>query len=593
MMRRLDPWRYLLQEDIVSDLWGHIEEGKRGETIVKPEINAVTDTLVAITSSKEPTIAIRQTNTMRDKAANTANLNERIGHGFFHEVNKYRDESLLSEGPEWMFHRGKMVMKILWLSPEERGEVRSTTPAIRAVDAEAQLTDEGQEIDEPGILPLYMTFIDPLECFYTIHPTTRLLTSMIHEYHDTWDSIIEMFPEIEDNDDFKLEGRRHALNTPVKVIDYWDREVNAVMVDGKFIKEPTEHGYPWVPFVVQAGRMRNRAQQGGLSFREAVPFCDPMYKSVRDLSWALSVLATYMKRIGFATLKHTGLPSDGASPWFSARRDATTGAIEDIDYRFELDQSPDGDVAPMFFDRQTGVKEDLEYVRPPDMVTHWQAFAAERGADVEIVSFGRAFLSGVMTADLSGYSVSLQRQLSMARIEPYILGLNRGFSRALQMVFDLIGQELEREGRADIPLVIQGLVDEPDMEITADMAKNVRVVDFHLRPDRGLVMQEVQTGLLSPVAAIDALGRVQDARSEWENIIFQQEALSNPILRLAISRKKSLENGYISEGDQFDIQLQQQQEAMQQQRAQQQQMEQEMTAMVAAGQQPPTNGTGP
>lgn len=591
IMKRLDPWRYLLHDEIEEELWGNIESDKRGETIAKPEINAVTDTLVAITSTKEPSIQIRQRNALNDQSQMQANLNERIGYGIFHEVDKYRDESLLKEGPEWMFHRGKAILKLLWLSPEERGEVRDDT--LTGFDDQTPLTDDNQEVTQQGTFPIYMTLLDPLECFYTLNPLTREVTMMIHEYYDTWDSITAMFPDIKDSKDFE-EEKHTSLNSPVKVIDYWDEEVNAIIIRGKFYKKPTPHQYPWVPFVVQSGRTRRRKQINNLPFMEAVPFCDPMYKSVRDLSWSLSVLATYMKRLGFSTLVHYGLPSDGSSPWFSAQRDSD-GVMSDIDYRLTIDISPNGDIVPLYHNPATGVQERLEYLRPPDMVAHWQAFAAERNADVEVVSFGRAFLSGVMQADLSGYSVSLQRQLSMARIEPYVLALNRLFSRTMMMVFELIATELRREGRAGVPLVIQGLIDEPEQQITAELAEYVRVVDFQFRPDlpsdreadEGLIMQQVQAGVLSPVKAIDLIGRVQDANDEFEDIIAQQDMMTNPVARLALLRKKMIENGYIDEGDQYDQQLAAQAQALQNQRQQQQEMDQMMTMMAAAGQAAP------
>lgn len=602
MMRRLDRWRYLLYDEIADEVWEGVPPEERGETIAKPEINAVTDTLVAVTSSKSPSISIRQKNAIAQSGFNAGNFNERIGHAIFHEINRRREESLLAEGPEYMFHRGKGVLKVLWLSPEERGEVRQRLPegALAVGGGEELLTDALERITEDGVFPAYMELLDPVNCFYTTNPLTGETTEMIHEFYTTWDAVRDMFPDIGENPEFKdIDQRARFNNGSVRVIDYWNATYNAILVNNNFYKEPTEHHYPWVPFVVQSGRMRQRNLKNNTTYRESIPFCDPMYKSVRDLSWAISLLATYMKEIGMAKLVHYGLPNDGSSPWYSAVKDAD-GVFHDIDYRMEIDNSPSGRIVPLFVNSVGGsvIQERLEYLRPPDMVAHWQAFAAERGADVEIVSFGRAFLSGVMTADLSGYSVSLQRQLSMARIEPYILALNRMFSRGLHMIFELIARELEREGRSDVPLIIQGLVNEPDTEITAEQAANVGVVDFQFRPEipndreseAGLVMQQYQAGLASPVTAIDALGYVQDATREFDNIIASQEAMSNPILRKAIARKWAIDNGYVQQDDPTDMALQNEIEALRAQQAQAENMMAAENAAMAGGGAPPAEG---
>lgn len=593
MMRRLDRWRYLLYEEIADEVWEGVPAEERGETIAKPEINAVTDTLVAVSTSKSPSIAIRQKNSVAQAGFNTGNLNERIGHAIFHEVNRRREESLLAEGPEYMYHRGKGILKVLWLSPEERGEERRALPEGAqsfAGNDLGPLTDQNEEVTE-GVFPAFMELLDPVNCFYTTNPLTGETTEMLHEFYTTWDAIRDMFPDIGDLPKFKDIGALARTNNgSVRVIDYWNGTYNAIIVNNQWYKQPTEHLYPWVPFVVQSGRLRQRNLKNNTIYRESVPFCEPMWKSVRDLSWALSLLATYMKEIGMAKLMHTGIPTDGSSPWFAAQRDSD-GVFHDTDYRLVLDNSPSGRIVPLFFHAQSGVQERLEYARPPDMVVHWQAFAAERGADVEIVSFGRAFLSGVMTADLSGYSVSLQRQLSMARIEPYIMALNRLFSRGMHMIFELIARELEREGRSDVPLIIQGLVNEPDTEITAQQAANVGVVDFQFRPEipndreseAGLVMQQYQSGLASPVTAIDALGYVQDATREFENIIASQEARSNPIMRKAIARKWARDNGYFEENDPADMAMQQEIEALRQAEVQAETAAQMQNAAMAEG----------
>lgn len=560
MQRALDPWRHLDYDMIAEDVWEGIPAPQRGDTIAKHDINAVTDTNVALATYKHPKIQVQMQNPNQLNQFNQGNYNERFGRSLFNALDRRRETSLLVESAEDVYHRGKIVIKTLWLTPAERGEERRSPNrtefrVLTEFNQTRNLTTNGEEIKREGTFPVLVEVIDPITCAYLTNRTTGELVEFVHDTYETWDSLCAMFPDLHEHPDFKdvtniRTTTGSVVNQSVRVIDYWDQEINSIIIDGRFYKEAEPHHYPWIPFVVQVGRYRKRTDTMHRSYNEAVPFCYPMWKPVRDLSYALSMLNTFMKEIGHVKLVLEGIPTDGSSPWYAQVLNEE-GTLEDWEFRLVLDSGPEGRIVPTF--AGNGWAEKLRYMEPPSLVQHWERFAQERNMDVEIVSYGRAFLSGMLKAELSGLSAQVQAQLSMARWEPYLHALGRAWGRALERVFALIDLAWESDQRANIPFLIEDVTGQPDFELTRELVSLVKRVDVEIRPhvphnraeDNAMWAQFYQLGAMPLPDFMDKTQEVEDPSAAIERMIAYQELMSNPMYRQMVTAKFFRDQGLL------------------------------------------------
>lgn len=551
--RDLDPWRHYLVDQLEDQIRGpKTPQSAWFKTIAKPDIASVTTTVVSFLSGRDPVIMVQPKSPDSLMHANAADLFERLGAAIWHQLDKDREDTLLSEITEHIVHRGACVVKVLWLSPEERGEVREEVP-LEGVDpvlsldgdnlVEDVLTEE--RVVEPGTFPILVQVIDPLECVWVRGKDGRT-TEFAHVCQSTWDEICDNFPDIEDHPDFKGQITLQSLDSSVEVIDYWDETVNATIVNGTLYKL-AEHGYPCIPVVVELAKPRQVPVAPGAKTRyqrEGTPFCLPMLEPIRNLSWSESVVASYLNETVYATLKHRRIKSDGSSPYFVVATDGPDKGKKI--YRNLVEIGPGQQVMPLFDD------EDLEYVQPPPIVQVAAHFQDKMARDAQVNSFHEGILTGMAPAGPSGVSVIQQRVATIARMEPYRMGGDRTVTRTLQMVVKVA---LYNWDYGDAKLVLDDLIglDENDPEggITKELLEAIGPIQARVQAEvptneeqeRAFFMQALSQNTVSRKTVINKLNIAQDADREMERIAFEMLAFSDEQFLRALAMEHAYKSG--------------------------------------------------
>lgn len=564
VMRELDLWRnideYTLPQ-LTEAIWGPGSTGKERITVALPYIEAMTDTLVAIFAAREPKFAAIAKNTRSLPATQQANEVERIIRPLYHKLNDNRDLPLGDEAAEMIFHRAKLITKVLYLSPEQRGEVRAPLDELDLQMADELPLDETRIVEE-GSFPVTLDILDPLDCFYQLGPDKQPV-EFIHEVGLHWDDVLALYPDIATNPEFadrvKLDadGNSAYLDGQVTVTDYWNQKVHAVMIAGQFYKKPTPHGKKRLPFMVEIVRARPRPRatsttgySGGgtatVRYREATPFCKAMLEPIKAASRAESILASHVRRMAFTPIIHTGIRTDRPSFWVE-RKQASDGSKMGLglQYTLKIDASQDAPIIPMT------EGEELRPMDPPRIADHVQQFLASRSADLEMVSVARSFLTGQMEARLSGYSAIQQKQLSVARWEPYHEALNRGLSRTIMRVIETLRDEWDRE--PDVPFLIENLTGGAGPEIipiTREMLGEIMAVRVTTNPmvpiDRqqewGVFFQANQVGAMSLLEVIEKMGESEDPEDTLMRVAFERVALQDPQFMMALAAAYARKN---------------------------------------------------
>lgn len=550
-MRELDPWRHLDKDELYNSVWkGNPPEGLRLArwTIIKPDIHSVTNTVTAFLTARRPKITVQPRNTIDLPQGNQANLVERIGDAIYDTLDRERGQSIITELGEHNIHRGAMVTKVLWLSPEERGEERETVP----VDVMAGMLDPDAEpvveerIVKDGSLPSFVDNLDPLECVW-VNGRGGRVTELVHHYRAPYDYLCDIYPDLHEHEAFKSQGIQYQNNNPIEVYDYWDDEVNAIVIQNKFYKRPTEHHYGKVPFVVTLCKPRlHRHRDRGTAVIEGTPFCAAMLESVRHLSWVESLEAAHLE---FAL--HHVLVLENVDP------DDSMHVVEDEDGNpvidLKIDNRPGGSIVATTSNRHGGehLRQPLS-ANPAPLV---QEYKAMRGRDVALVSFQEGILTGAYNIDLSGVSVAQQKQAAMARVAPYEVSLNEHLSKVFSHVFDLYRTEWDQAPDAEMSLTRlvgqDAQTTEEELKVTKatfEAVGTVRVnIDLEVPTNREqewtLLFQAYSQGLLSARAVIEQMKIAQDPRAMIEEVIAERYEQSDPAIMAAIGLKVAKRNG--------------------------------------------------
>ena len=517
MMRAVDDWRHLNVGALEQRVWGGVKENEKTRnkrrTIITTHIAATTDTVVAFLSSKKPRITTMPRDPRRLSDIDTANANERIHDLVWQTIDRDRPVSLLRAITEYNTNRGVIVLKGIWLSPEERGEVR------RTIAPPDDLAVEYEETVVPGGFPLLVEALDPLDCFWTLG-RDDLCIEFAHEQTFPWEIVCDMFPDIYDHPDFKSQlSTGLAINGGTcKVVDYWTTERNIILIDGRIYKN-AEHRYGEVPFIVELTDPRVLRNGAGPVEKVGVPFCYDMVNPATHLSWAESLSASHLNNTAIGLMEHAGIDPH-ISPYFGLAEGDTEPS-----YKMIVDYGPDGVIVPTFYG------ERLRYVNPPRIVDVLEVYKQSRVRDLSLVSFPESILSGAQVADVSGYAYAQMKQAAMARVEGPRMAGDRALSRLMNMLNRIVVKNWDYLD--DETMILFGINErgkDTAIEVTVEDFENSGPVRVELQPEipinkeqeEALILQKVSVGLLSKLTAMEMLGDVQDPSAEMKRIYFEK-----------------------------------------------------------------------
>lgn len=537
----LDAWRSMDRDAVEEEIWKGVAQNSRRWTIMKSDIAAIDATTVAFMVGDGIDVTAEPKDVTSLFASDNANVLERLGTGVWDYLDAPRAIPLL---PKIVMHavaRGHICLKHVWLSPGERGEVREPVELQvgwqipgRELPVEAlyRTTAEGA----PAVL---FEAVDPAEVYWNLGKNDRVI-EVVHEFRVTYSQLCDIYPDVAKREQFQSYASAQGYDTPLTVVDYWNEEINAIAVEGQEYKAPAKHGYGRCPWTIELinPQLRRHGNPETTSWW-GQPFSLPVLEHVRSLSWADSISATYMEGLAFALLKHRGIdPRIGASPWIEVNPDTNKP-----EYIAEFDASPDARVVPLYG------AEDLDYLQPPRLVDMLQEFKAARQRDIQLITYAEGILTGVYKLDLSGVSVSQQKQAAMARLGPIQLGIDRACTRALTAVFELYETEWDRVSPI-VMEILQGGEPTP-VEITREHFASIRKVTVKTRPkvpinpeaEMSFMLQALQYDVFT-LRDVQEKAGVKDPTAAIKQRAFEKLALQDPefIRMLALQRAK--EQGY-------------------------------------------------
>jgi hypothetical protein len=244
-----------------------------------------------------------------------------------------------------------------------------------------------------------------------------------------------------------------------------------------------------------------------------------MLQSIISLSWAASMMSTYLEQTIYFIIKHTGLKDN--SPYWT--RPATPE--EDPQYRPVTNMGPGMQVVPL------PEGENWDVMQPPGINAPWLEYKQDRQRDASLVSFNEGILTGIMPAGPSGYSVFQQTIATKARMEPFRVGLERGLSRTMQTWFKIIATNYDYAEGQNMKLtrILENRrYGVKEVELSAEDFKNIGMVSVKIDPkirinnaeESQILMQAGMNGYASPYTVVDELGFVQDPEMELLRIEF-------------------------------------------------------------------------
>ena len=604
LWRQLDAWHNLWTDELDSEIWGDLPDTIPHRNAYDTVIASTGNTVEAFFSSERPKITVMPRNSASLSEQDQSSFNERVGYALQDTLDMHRDEATHAAIYRYLVRRGYGILKSLWLSPEERGEEREKRPielpggtspiasvAMAGVEPEAAESEADFEeiILSEGHFPLQQETPDPLDCAWEIDRWGEVIT-FVYEYTDTWASVLSTFSDILDKPGFS-DMEDAAEDQDVTVQDYWDATWNAVIVDGRFYKPPTEHLYPTMPITVQAARVNTRrgGGNGSSTKRQGVPFCYEMLTSVANTSWIRSMESTYLQQAIFYLVKHRGLTEQ--SPYWVQPDDPE----EEPRYQAVVNIGPGQQIFPLFNN------EDLEFMETPPISAIAQQYKLDNQRDIAMVGFHDAILTGVMPQGPSGYSVYQQTIATKSRVEPYRLAGERLLSRHYQKNFRIIGRWWDL---GDKPLSLMRMTGGKNptvqtYEVTGEDFANVGTVivqvpatmPFDNENERQQLFQAHSQGLASDLTAIDRLGFAQNPGTEMKRIAFENVAKKNPNFELGLAIAYAEENNIRIPG--MEGLKQQQQQVAQQESAAMLGQPDPMMGAMPPGAMPPGMPPGP
>lgn len=570
----LDAWRYQ-QEPLLRQLvWGQMGRGSDLPLVVRNEITSATDTIASFLAGQSPPkIQCIPRNTHILDELKTADFNEKIGLNVFHEIDYERAESLIPQVADYACHRAQLIAKLSWKTPGERGEEHFERQAADHAQAAllpfqsgfgsldtmlAEREGEGEPgpargsgVSANGEFPVDVQLIDGRECAYVLDRNKRTI-EFIHRYECSLDQLYVTFPDLLEHPEYspQLQGPSSSTSERmITVIDYWNRYDNAIVIQDFCYKEPTPHHYvdddgkPFCPVVIEEVKVRRiREGQYQLSERPA-PFCVSILDAMKWAAWADSLSAMLLAKTGFGIMKLRGLTGDGSDNYhdIDENGDVIFAPPEGV---FELGWG--GVVVPLYGE------QDLDYLKPPEVINVLQEFKSTHIRNIEIVTFAESILSGLVKAELSGVSASLQTQAAMARIEPYRHAMNRFLSRLLVLTFVMLRGEWDREGpngeRASY--FLNSLSGTGEDELSPEMVNAVGHVKVEVIPDVRVdrereskeLYEGMTLGVVSQLTVIDRLGYVESASDELERIAFEKMAQTDPQIGMVLAHNYMRKN---------------------------------------------------
>src|SRR3990167_5113770 len=523
----LDPLRYLDAKRLEAEIWKHVAENVPRETVLDNSVNSVTNTVKGFLTGRRPTITVTSKNPINQAQQTVADKVERIGYALFDTINRERSTALEDDVVDHGAHRGVIIIQCLWLSPEERGEevveIESQLPGALTEDAlpEVVVQDEGQ-------FAVLVKVLDALDCYWELDDATGKPVEFVHEYKLTRAALARRYPHVRDAEWF----REHypltpdEAESPVGVTDYWDDEINAILVDDLYwLKKPTPHDYYCLPVVVELVDPETRRDYvDGMSVREGVPFCHNIRPYV----------------MGYSRIN----PHEN---WHFVRNDGTnadgTVGIGVSEFKTLLDFSPFGQLIPL------AIGEKIELVPVAPLVPTLEALKAFYADEIAKGSFNLGILTGLFPAEPpSGMSVVRMQMATTARMKPMRKADARALGRALLLVCKMFATNWDRgpDGQVVLSqLAGQSATQYEELTFTEEDFKMVSSIYCDINPDVELdkeerdasIIQQFTTGLVPQRVAIERLGQVQDAQMARLEIAADQESMANPQVRAALALK--------------------------------------------------------
>jgi hypothetical protein len=531
--RRMDV---VATEDLV---WKGVSQQNRKWTILKSDIASIDFTTESFLLGDGITVTAEPKDAANARLGDAANILERLGMSVWEWSNRDRAIPLEMSMVVSAVERGHLCLQYGWRSWEERGETRETVEPQQRFNIPGfdELDAPRQRITTEGGPPFFIQVLDPIDCYWQLGKDDRVL-EFVHEFRAPYSQLLALYPELADHPKFKSFGTAATYDTALDVVDYWNEHVNAIVINGIEYKAPTEHQYGQCPFVVEliAPELRRYPNDDSVMYMGR-PFSLPVLEHVKALSWADSISATYMEEIAFALLQHKGIQTQGArSPYIGVNPET-----KEAEFHADYDFSPDARVLPMYDG------ESLEYLQPPRLVDMLQEFKAARMRDIQLLTYAEGILTGVYNLDISGHSVSQQKQAAMQRLAPLRTGTARGASRLMTEVFGLFPLEWDRVGPFLVDMLVDGVTQTVPVTRETFAAIKKVVVDFRMKvpiaPEAEMqwMLNAMQMDVFSHRRVMEKSG-VEDPNAEMMQIAFEKKSLQTPegIDALAAERFKQL-----------------------------------------------------
>jgi hypothetical protein len=523
--RDLEAFRRGDYEAVEELIWKGVSTTNRRWTIIKSDIGSIDFTTESFMLGDGLTVTAEPKDTSNAAMGDQANVIERLGMSVWEWADRDRSIPLNMEIIISAIERGHICGQYGWRSWKERGEERETVEPQQRFNIPGfdELDAPRQRITAQGQPPFFIQILDPLDCYWQLGKHDRVL-EFVHEFRAPYSQLVDLYPEIADHPRFKTYRTAATYDTPLDVIDYWNEDVNAIVINGEEYKAPTEHSYGKCPFVVEliAPKLRRHPDDKTTAY-VGEPFSLPVLEHVKALSWADSISATYMEEIAFALLQHKGISSQGSrSPYIGINPET-----KEAEYIGDWDFSPDARVAPMYDG------ESLEYLQPPRLVDMLQEFKAARMRDIQLKTYAEGILTGVYNLDVSGTSVAQQKQAAMARLTAPITGVNRFSSRLMTDLFALFPEEWDRVGPFLIDMLVDGIM--TTVPVTRETFAAVKKVTVNLKPkvpinpeaEMQFMLNALQFDVFS-LRDVQEKAGVQDPQATMMQRAFEKLALNDP-----------------------------------------------------------------
>lgn len=563
VMQECEAWHTLDLERLKPVIWRNEEENVKRHTVASLVPQSVKNTCVAFTASRQPKITAVPKDILAAPSLRNANQTERFEYALWHQINKMRQYALTADTSEYAYGRAVMIGKVSWLTPEQRGDTRQAQP-VPTIEETAADFFAPEPVDDPmmlyktveqGEFPLLVQLYDPLDCLWSIGRDGRT-REFIHVSRLSWDDVVDLYPDIIEMEPFRSRNTVLSMTAPVDVVDYWDETHNAILVDGRFYKKPTEHEYPCCPIIIQVANPQQVRQGNGSGAERqmvSIPITWPILTAAADASHMLSITATYLEYGVFQTYVHEHIDPEN-SPYFQAIGDAQEPTYNNI-----VDIRP-GAVFPTFGNERL---RPLEQSRLNEQMA-W--YTDQMSSQMAMSGFHPNFLTGITPAGPdSGYGIVQQRIATTAKMTVFTIAIDRFLSRLMTLAKDIIAAEWDFEPDAQMMLAAMvgraGHEVEGQLPFGRDAFDAVREIQVQVIPEvplndeqeQSAIFQANSQGLMSDYRAIDRLPWADDPEEEQKRIAAEQVVKTDPLfgppIRLAMAADWMRQNGMTAEAE--------------------------------------------